>query len=117
MIVLVGLLASAMMAQSAAPQALCGRTYDSMTQLRKELGADKDVARFAARDWVTTFYDRKAMTLWWIYSRQGHTSVATCKRKVATDNGYVDGPVEADCNSDEAGKCAAQAQRMVGVKF
>jgi hypothetical protein len=117
MIVLIGLLASATMTPAVDSQALCGRSYETIAKLGKQLGADKDVARFPSKNGLTTFYDRKGMTLWWIYSRRGHTSVVTCKRKVATETGYIDGRVEADCNGDRSGLCAAQAQRMVAVKF
>lgn len=98
-------------------QYLCGRTYATMTQLSQELRVDKDVAHFPEKDSVVTFYDRKAMTLWWLTKRRGRVSIATCKHKIATDNGYTDGRVEADCNGDRTGLCAAQAQRMAAAKF
>jgi hypothetical protein len=117
MIVLLGFLASTMMAAASDTQTLCGRTYETVTQLGKELGADKDVAHFPGKNGLTTFYDRRAMTLWWIYSRRGHAGFAMCKRKITTDAGYTGGRVEADCNGDRSGRCTVQAQRMVAVKF
>ncbi len=111
------LLAMSAMTPSTESQNLCGRTYATMTQLGQELRVGKDVANFPERDRVVTFYDRKTMTLWWLTKRRGQVSVATCKRKIATDSGYIDGRVEADCNGDRTGLCAAQAQRMAAAKF
>jgi len=98
-------------------QSLCGRDYATIQQLSRELQADKDVTRFPSRNGVATFFDRKSMTLWWLHSRRGSIAVVTCRRKIATDSGYVDGRVEADCNGDRTGLCTAQAQRMARVKF
>lgn len=112
-----GLVAMAAMTSPTETQNLCGRTYATLTQLGQELRVDKDVAHFPERDRVVTFYDRKTMTLWWLTKRRAHVSVATCKRKIVTDSGYVDGRVEADCNGDRTGLCAAQAQRMAAAKF
>jgi hypothetical protein len=98
-------------------QNLCGRKYTTLQQLQYNLEADKDVATFPPKNGVKTFFDHGAMTLWWLHLQRGNVAVVTCRRKIATDNAYVDGRVEADCNSDRSGLCVAQAQRMAQVKF
>ena len=98
-------------------QNMCGRDYGNLQQLDHRLQADRNVLHFPNRDGVTTYFDQKAKTLWWLRLRKGTVIVASCRRKLATDKGFVDGQVEADCNGDQTGLCATQAQQMAQVKF
>jgi hypothetical protein len=94
---------------------ICGREYVKIEQLVTDIKKDSQVTSFSKIHDISTYYDKLTMTLWWV--RIVRKSIVTCTKKIATDQGFIEGGVEADCNSDRTGICAAQAHEMAGVKF
>lgn len=65
---------------------------------------------------VFYWLDTEKMTVWWIHDVHGKPDYVTCIREWPTDHGLVDGPVDRDCGKAKSA-CAAQARKMVGIKF
>lgn len=111
------LMAASAMLLPAESKKLCGRPYATSSELKRDLIKDRNILKFPKGQGIETLYDREAMILWWFSTNRYGNVIATCKRKLLTDKGYVDVSVEADCNGDRTGMCVAQSQRMTRAKF
>lgn len=115
MLIMLSILAA--LSSGPAGSELCGRSYQSIVELNHDLRSDPKVSHFAAKGDLTVYYDQERATLWWVKSTNKKPNIVSCKRKIPTENGFVDGSVEADCNADRSGLCAVQVSRMAAVKF
>lgn len=102
---------------SANAASLCGREYENTKSLIAQLRSDDNVKGFPERKSMSVYFDGKALTLWWARKTRSGISIITCKQKVASANGFLDGGVQADCNQDRSGVCVDQARAMSRAKF
>src|SRR5579872_1343148 len=88
---------------------LCNREYTKIDSLIAQLKIDGNVKAFPERKSISVLFDRKSLTLWWVHNIHSENVIVTCKQKVPTRTGYIDGGVQADCNNDHSGTCVEQA--------
>ena len=96
---------------------LCGRDYHSASELLRELRGDSGASELMSPSGILVFFDRKDVTLWWFSDPSSPNPIITCRSKKTSDIGYLSQPVQADCEGDRTGACAAQAAAMASVKF
>lgn len=102
---------------SANAASLCGREYETPKSLVTQLKSDVNVKAFPGRRSTSVYFDSKSMTLWWARNVRDRLLIITCKQKVRSDKGYVDGGVQADCNQDRSRACVEQTKAMTQAKF
>jgi hypothetical protein len=102
---------------------LCDRKYRSAKSLVTQLKAAGHVQAMSNRsagsdrNAPSVYYDSRSLTLWWVRETRSGAGIITCKQKVLSRAGLVDGGVQADCGAVAGKICTLQAHAMRRAKF